>query len=233
MEPGGLTRVARESIVSRYDAVFLDLDGVVYRGDQVVPGAKQALDVVRGFVPLVFLSNNSSRTPEEVAAKLARLGVKASRDEVLTSALATAAFLRREGVSGQTAFVIGGRGLREALQSIGMRILADDREQTDLVVVGWDDSLDYEKLRAASLLIERGARLVATNSDPSLPAADGFWPGAGAILVAITTTTGAVPTVVGKPARPLFEAAAEMTHSWSATGWTRTSAGRPGWDGIR
>src|SRR5207237_9874429 len=73
--------------------------------------------------------------------------------------------------------------------------------------VGFDRSVDYAKLRTACLLVERGARLVATNADTSLPAADGLWPGAGALLAVITTTTGATPTIVGKPGRPMVEAA--------------------------
>ena len=199
------------SLVARYDAVFLDLDGVVYRGDRIVRGAVRVLDEVRRNIPRLFLSNNSSRTPEEVAAKLTGLGVDALPEEVLTSALATASLLEREGASGSTAFVIGGRGLREALQSSGIRIVQDHPERADLVVVGWEGSVDYDRLRTASLLVQRGARLIASNADASLPAPDGLWPGAGAILSVITTTTGAVPTVVGKPARPLFETAAERT----------------------
>src|SRR5437762_2505534 len=116
--------------------------------------------------------------------------------------------LRREGGRGRTAFVIGERGIREALEHAGVRILDGEAARADLVVVGWDRSVDYDKLRNASLLVERGARLVATNADASYPAPDGLWPGAGAILAAITTTTGATPTVVGKPERGMFDAAA-------------------------
>ena len=78
-------------------------------------------------------------------------------------------------------------------------------------MVGWDRSFDYAKLRTAALLVQRGARLVATNADATYPAPDGLWPGGGAILAAVTTATGATPTIVGKPARPLFEAAADAT----------------------
>jgi N-acetylglutamate synthase-like GNAT family acetyltransferase/FMN phosphatase YigB (HAD superfamily) len=107
--------------------------------------------------------------------------------------------------------VIGERGIRDALEQAGIRLLDGEPERADLVVVGWDRSVDYAKLRTASLLVERGARLIATNADASYPAPDGLWPGAGAILAAVTTATGAHPLVVGKPARPLFEAAAEAT----------------------
>jgi glycerol 3-phosphatase-2 len=199
-------------LAQRYDALLLDLDGVVYRGDEVIPGAAEVLDEVRaGDARVLFLTNNSSKTPEQVASKLGAMGVRARPDEVLTSALATAEMLRREGRDGRSAFVIGERGIREALADAGIAVLDGEPDGSDLVVVGWDRSADYAKLRTAALLIQRGARLVATNADVSYPAPDGLWPGAGALLAAVTATTGATPTVVGKPARPLFEAAAQMT----------------------
>src|SRR5439155_16185437 len=100
-------------------------------------------------------------------------------------------------------------GVREALQQVGIRLVDGEPDRTDLEVIGWDRAVDYAKLRTASLLVERGARLIGTNPDASYPAPDGLWPGAGALLAAVTTTTGATPTIVGKPGRPLFEAAAE------------------------
>jgi glycerol 3-phosphatase-2 len=208
---GAPTRAAR-SIVQRYDALFVDLDGVVYRGHEPLPHAAEAVQRARGLgLRVLYLTNNSSRTPEQVAAHLARMGVEAAADEVLTSGLATAAMLRREGWEGRSAFVIGERGVREALTEAGIRLVDADPGNADLVVIGWDREVDYAKLRVASLLVQRGARLVATNADASYPAPDGLWPGSGAILAAVTTTTGAVPTVVGKPHRPLFEAATEAT----------------------
>jgi glycerol 3-phosphatase-2 len=202
----------RSPLVSRYDAVLLDLDGVVYRGDEAVAGAVEALEGLTSLgVPRLFLTNNSSRTPSQVVEKLAGLGIVARLSEVLTSSLATAAMLRREGAAGASAFVIGERGIREALTQVGVTVLEGAPRASDLVVVGWDRGVDYDKLRTAALLVQRGARFVATNPDGSFPAPDGLWPGAGAIAAAVSTTTGVHPTVVGKPARPLFEAAAEAT----------------------
>jgi glycerol 3-phosphatase-2 len=200
------------SLARRYDALFVDLDGVVYRGDQLVPGAARVLDEVRRTgTGLLFLTNNSSKTPGQVASKLESMGVRARPQEVLTSAVATAAMLRGEGQDGRSAFVIGERGIREALAEAGVTVLDGEPDRSDLVVVGWDRSADYAKLRTAALLVQRGARLVATNGDLSYPAPDGLWPGAGALLAAVTATTGATPTIVGKPARPLFDAAAQIT----------------------
>ena len=192
-------------LAERYDCILFDLDGVLYRGEGVVPSAPPTLAAlrVRGVRP-VFLTNNSSRTPLQVAEKLRGIGIEAEPGEVVTSALATAELLAERG--GGRAFVIGQDGVREALTGAGIRILDGEPEEADLVVVGYDGGATYGSLKRASLLVQRGARLVATNADSSYPAADGLWPGAGALLAVITTTTGAEPEIVGKPFAPLYEA---------------------------
>ena len=230
-------------VAARYDAALIDLDGVVYRGDRSIPGAPEALEAVRRLgIRVVFLTNNSARTPHEVAGRLAAFGVRADPDEILTSALATADLLQREfarqGILEPTAFVVGERGVREALSSAGIAVRDGEPTRADVVVVGWDRTVDYRKLRTAALLVQRGARLVATNPDASYPAPDGLWPGAGALLAAVTTTTGATPTVVGKPHPPLFEAAARAagTESPLVVGdrldTDIAGAARMGWDSV-
>ena len=194
------------TLLELYEVFLFDLDGVLYRGDQAVPDARDGVASVReaGGRP-IFATNNSSRTPEEVAGKLRGLGIEAAPSEVVTSALATADLVLES--EAKTAFVIGERGIREALERAGITLLGGMPERTDLVIVGWDRSIDYAKLKAACLLVERGARLIATNADPSYPAPDGNWPGAGALLAAVTTATGATAEVIGKPHAPLFRAA--------------------------
>jgi HAD superfamily hydrolase (TIGR01450 family) len=109
-------------IAARHDALFLDLDGVIYRGDRVIEGVPDVLRRLRGTgSKLLFITNNSSKTPEQVAAKLAGMGIEARPEEVLTSALATASMLRREGYEGKDAFVVGERGIVEALRAVGIR----------------------------------------------------------------------------------------------------------------
>lgn len=192
-------------LAERYDCILFDLDGVLYRGDEPVPSAPATLSAlrVRGVQP-IFLTNNSARTPEQVADKLRGIGISADPGEVVTSALATAELLSERG--GGRAFVIGQDGVREALTAAGLEVLDGEPEAADLVVVGFDGGVTYTKFKIACLLVQRGARLVATNADASYPAADGLWPGAGALLSVVTTTTGAVPEIVGKPFAPLFEA---------------------------
>jgi glycerol-1-phosphatase len=195
-------------LVDAYDLVGFDLDGVLYRGDRPVEGAAAVVDSIRSSGRrLVFLTNNSARTPDRIAARLEGMGFTVQPEEVMTSALATAAMLAAEGAAGSSAFVIGEEGVRSALAGAGIAVTDGEPDRTDLVVVGWDRSADYAKLRRASLLVERGARLVATNADRSYPAEDGLWPGAGALLAVVTTTTGARATIVGKPATPMFDAA--------------------------
>ena len=193
-------------LADAYDCLLFDLDGVLYRGEEPVPAAPAALAELRraGARP-VFLTNNSSRTPEQVAGKLRGLGIEADPAEVVTSALATAELLAARG--GGSAFVVGQDGVRRALADAGLEVVDGEPDHADLVVVGFDGSVTYDRLKTACVLVQRGARLVATNPDASYPAGDGLWPGAGALLAVITTTTGATPEVVGKPFAPLFEAA--------------------------
>jgi HAD superfamily hydrolase (TIGR01457 family) len=205
-------------LVDRYSAFLLDLDGVIYRGDEPVPGASEAVaELRRAGKTLVFLTNNSARTPEQVAEKLDSVGVQASPDEVLTSAQATAPLIARWARADErppTAFVIGERGLREALTEEGIEVLDGDPRDAGFVVVGWDRGVDYEKLRTASVLVGRGARLVATNADASYPAPGAErWPGAGALLAAVEVASTTRADVVGKPHGPLFEAAVERAGS--------------------
>jgi glycerol 3-phosphatase-2 len=195
------------SLSERYDAFLFDLDGVLYRGDEPVPGASEALAALRlaGRRP-AFVTNNSARTPAAVAERLRRLGIEAAADEVETSALTTAELLHRRDC--RSAFVVGEEGIREALRAVGIKVLESDPPSADAVVVGWDRGADYAKLRTASILVERGAAFVGTNGDASWPAPDGTrWPGAGALLAVIATTTGARPEIVGKPNAPLYVAA--------------------------
>jgi len=196
-------------IADGYDAFLFDLDGVLYRGADPVPGAAESLARLRSIGKrIAFVTNNSGLTPTAVAERLRSVGVEARADEVETSALTTAAVLSGRGVG--LVYVVGEIGLVEALTQAGVHVLDGEPERVDAVVVGWDRGADYTKLRTASVLVERGATLVATNADPSFPAADGTrWPGAGALLAAIETTTGVRGEVIGKPHAPLLLAALE------------------------
>lgn len=189
-----------------YDVILLDLDGVLYRWPEPIPSAARAVAALRtAGKRIVFVTNNSSRTPAQVAERLASVGVDAKPEEVVSSALVTATILAERGTG--SAFVIGEEGLLEALTDAGIRVV-DASDEVDVVVVGFDRGADYTKLKDASVLVERGVALVASNADPSFPAPGGeSWPGAGALLSAVETTTGTRGEVFGKPEAPLFERA--------------------------
>jgi len=190
-----------------YDVFLFDLDGVLYRSDQPIPGAAEALARLRELGKrIAFVTNNSSRLPDEVSAKLLSVGVAAEPHEIVTSALVTAELLADRGV--RSVYVIGGVGLRSELSAAGIELVDGDAAAVDAVVVGFDRGVDYERLRVASVLVEKGASLVASNGDASFPASDGWnWPGAGALVAAVETTTGARAEVIGKPHPPLLLAA--------------------------
>jgi HAD superfamily hydrolase (TIGR01457 family) len=189
-----------------YDAILLDLDGVLYRWPEPIPGSVEAVAALRrAGKRLAFVTNNSSRTPEQVAERLAAMGIDASPSEVVTSAMATGALLAERGI--RSAFVVGEDGLLKALADEGIRVI-EGEGQADAVVVGFDRGADYGKLKDASVLVERGALLVGSNPDPSFPAPGGeAWPGAGALLAVIEATTGVRGEVVGKPEPPLLRRA--------------------------
>src|SRR5438067_9963088 len=145
---------------------LIDMDGVIYRGSELIPGADRFVNELRSArVPFLFLTNNSQRTRRDVATKLQRLGLDVGEEHVFTCAMATARFLAQQKPRG-TAFVIGEGGLLTALHNNGYAVV--DRDP-DYVVVGEGRTLTFEMLEAALGMIRGGAKLVATNLDPNCP----------------------------------------------------------------
>ncbi|MCL6516642.1 HAD-IIA family hydrolase [Alicyclobacillus sp.] len=188
-----------------WDAALLDLDGTLYRGHEVVPGAGAFVERLRrrGIRP-VFLTNNSTRTPRQVAEKLNGMGIEAHPDEVCTSAEASAHRLAR--LLGPSAVgYIGLDGLREALVEFGHTAVAlGTPEQAgappvSAVVIGLDPEVNYPRLAAACTEVARLGAFILTNGDVRLPSGDRFMPGNGALGAFIETATGILPYVAGKP----------------------------------
>jgi HAD superfamily hydrolase (TIGR01450 family) len=191
--------------------IVCDLDGVVYLGDQEVPGAGTALRSLHeaGF-RLLFATNNSSRTRADGAAKITRLtGYETDRSQVVSSATAAGAMLA--GTSAP-ALVVGGPGVIEALTDAGI-IITDDPYLAGVVVVGLDVDLTYEKLARATRAVRNGARLVATNLDATYPTPIGLLPGAGSIVAALERATGVTAEAAGKPFPPMRSILAAMADS--------------------
>ena len=183
-----------------------DLDGVVYRGDEAIPGASEALAEIRAMgIRLLFATNNSRHTVEDYVSKLAGFDLDATPDEIVTSAVVLGEVLQDQDVAGLDALVLGGQGLHEAVEGAGANIVTGTHE-VGLVAVGWDVDINYERLRDAGIAVRNGALFYASNSDATFPAPDGtLWPGAGAIVAAVETAGGRKATVVGKPNAPMAE----------------------------
>jgi HAD superfamily hydrolase (TIGR01450 family) len=201
--------MALSPLLQRYDQVILDLDGCVWIGDQPVDGSVDAVEALRQAGKRVaFVTNNSWHPGEEQVTKLWGLGIQASLADVVTVGGALQHLLA-ETCSGRTAFVIGQPSLRKHVADAGLKVLngTDLASRVDVVVVGGTDDVHYDDLRNAALAVRRGADLLGTARDPTLPMPEGFWPGTGAILAAVETASERKATIVGKPQPQLFHTA--------------------------
>lgn len=175
---------------------LIDMDGVIYRGNELIPGADRFIHELRkGEVPFRFLTNNSQRTRRDVATKLCRLGIEVEEEHVFTCAMATARFLAQQKPNG-TAFVIGEGGLLTALHRNGYSIVDKD---PDYVVIGEGRTVNFEMVEVALRMVLGGAKLVATNLDPNCPTQAGMRPGCGALVSMLESASGLKAFSVGKP----------------------------------
>ncbi len=197
-------------------AVLFDMDGVIYRGNQPLPAVNELLSFLkRHGVAYACITNNAGFTPEQVAAKVQRMGLAIPANHIVTSAMATNLYLRSVAPRGTPIYAVGMEGLLDQLFGDGYFVPADTNPR--YVVVGVDFDLTYAKLRAACLAIRGGATFVGTNPDRTYPAEDGIVPGAGSILAALVAATDQQPVIIGKPAPAMFEAALALLSAQPAT----------------
>lgn len=181
--------------------VLCDLDGVVYRGDTLVDGSDAALRrLLEAGIDVWFVTNNSTRHPNQVVEKLNELtGLDFAPDRVFTSPQAGVRLLEPED---GPCLVVGGEGIRAALEEAGFEITTDPAAARS-VMVGLDRGIDYQRIADAAEAVRRGARFIASNDDPTYPTSDGLLPGAGSMVSAIATAAGRSPEVAGKPNLPM------------------------------
>jgi 4-nitrophenyl phosphatase len=217
--PGGLRLVA------------LDLDGVVWKGDQVLAGAREALeDVLARGLDLRYVTNNSTAQRESVSGRLATAGLPAGVERVLTSGVVCSTWLRARLPEGSSVLVVGEEGLVRELREAGLDAYQASGGQgvstgepsvvgsasPAAVVIGMDRSFNYETLAAAQAAVGSGALYVATNDDATFPTPGGLRPGAGSIVAAVSTAAQKDPVVVGKPNAAVAETLALITGTPSA-----------------
>lgn len=196
------------ALLDGHDAVLFDLDGTVYRGGELVPGAREAIRGVRDRRSAVrYVTNNASKPDHEVAAHLRGLGLDASPDEVSTSAQAAAGMLAEMLPSGSRVLVVGSSALAAEIEHVGLRPIREYAQQPAAVVQGHSTETAWWHLAEASLAIRGGALWVASNTDRTLPTERGELPGNGAMVAALRAATGQDPAVAGKPETPLLDRA--------------------------
>ena len=183
---------------------LLDMDGVIVRGTEAIPGAGAFLERLHERqIRFLILTNNPLYTPMDLQHRLQRAGIQVTTDHLYTSAMATAQFLKWQKPNG-TAFVLGESGLTEALHDVGY-VITD--HEPDYVVLGETMSYSYSRITQAMRLVNAGARFIATNPDPAGPTEEGLVPACGAVAALIQTATGVQPYFIGKP-NPLMMRAA-------------------------
>lgn len=200
-------------------AFIVDMDGVLWHGDKAMPGLVAFFQVLRErHIRFILATNNASLTQEQYVKKLAKMGVHVTENEILTSGMATALYLKEHNDSATTRiFVVGEEGARKPLLEQGFTLTelyevkgsdsADLTKGADIVVCGKDETLTWAKLATATLAIRAGAAFIATNADVTLPTERGVTHGNGAILAALEAATGVKPFVIGKPEPIMYQQA--------------------------
>ncbi|KYC45668.1 MAG: UMP phosphatase [Candidatus Methanofastidiosum methylothiophilum] len=190
--------------------VFMDIDGVLYRGQYPINGAKEFIDyLIQQEIKFICVTNNSAKTPADYSKRLKDLGINIGENEIINSGVATVEFLKDTYLKEKdslSAYVVGGDGLMSLIKNSGIKI---QEKNPDIVIVGWDITFTYEKMKKASLAIQNGAIYIGTNPDLTYPSHEGILPGCGAILASITAASGVEPIIIGKPKSLIMEMASK------------------------
>jgi glycerol 3-phosphatase-2 len=202
--------VAGESLVGEHDCLMLDLDGTVFRGSEPTPGAVEVLSAIG--IRTLFLTNNASRSPEEVAQHLRELGFAVGSSDVVTSAQSAAHAIGRQLAPGSKVLVVGTDSLAAEINRVGLRPVRSYGDAPVAVVQGHSPHTSWADLAEAALAIRDGALWTATNADLTLPSERGLLPGNGSMVAALGAATGAEPDVVGKPGPAMIRDAMALSN---------------------
>jgi 4-nitrophenyl phosphatase len=193
--------------MKQYKGYLIDLDGTMYRGEEQIEEASLFIKTLKEKnIPYLFVTNNSTRKPEQVAEKLNRFNIPTTKEQVFTTSNATANYIK-EQKEDATVYMIGEEGLHFALEEVGLRITDDN---PDFVVSGLDRSIDYEKLAKACIAVRNGATFISTNGDIAIPTERGLLPGNGSLTSVIAVSTTVKPIFIGKPESIIMEQALKV-----------------------
>lgn len=191
-------------MMKTYKGYLIDLDGTMYLGNERIEAASEFIEALRNKqIPHLFVTNNSTKRPEQVSQKLNEMGIQADREQIFTTSMATANYIKQQKEDAKV-YAIGEEGLDYALKNREIQRVED---QADFVVVGMDREITYEKLAIACLNVRAGAKFISTNGDIALPTERGMLPGNGSLTSVVTVSTGTQPQFIGKPEPIIMEMA--------------------------
>lgn len=194
-------------ILRKIRGLILDMDGVLHVGPRPIEGLQTFMDfILRRSLELIYVTNNSTMTPEELCERLSGFGIQASDTQIITSATATARYLAGIFPDGGEVFLVGEEGLHQAVKGAGFEV---SDKMPMAVVVGLDRQIDYQKISTAATAILNGARFVACNVDSGAPKSGGIAPGAGSMVAAIQAVVQTPPVEIGKPDPRMFNEAVQ------------------------
>ena len=197
-----------KSLVSGYDSVLADLDGVIYEGGKAIEHAVVSINkLAEQGIKVGYVTNNSSRKPETIAAQIADYGIAVSPDDVVSSGQTGVELLSTLVPAGSKVLVVGGEGLRTYTEAGGFVLVNDSTEKPDAVIQGFAPDVSWKHLSEAAYSIQNGAKWVATNQDWTIPQERGLAPGNGTLVSAVHTAVGLLPLVAGKPEVAIFQTA--------------------------
>ncbi|KGL37490.1 HAD family hydrolase [Listeria newyorkensis] len=189
----------------KYDGYLIDLDGTMYLGSEPIPEAQGFIEKLdQAHIPYLYVTNNSSKTPEQVAATLRKFDIPATTNQVFTTSQATVQFMLEQADRKKTVYLIGEEGVRHEIEKAGFELTA---ENPDFVVMGIDRDINYEKLATATMAVRAGAMFISTNGDAAIPTERGLLPGNGSITSVVAIATGMKPIFIGKPEAIIMEQA--------------------------
>lgn len=193
--------------MSLYKGYLIDLDGTVFKGKNVIPSAKQFIQkLINKKLPYVFITNNSALTAELLVNRLAEMDIVATKEQILTSSIATAKYIKQTSTNPKC-FMIGEAGLQRSLEEKAIELTNEDVTH---VVMGIDREITYDKLALAADFVRKGAVFISTNKDLSIPTHDGIKPGNGAFTSVVSLSSGVDPLFIGKPAKSMIEIGLDM-----------------------
>lgn len=199
------------ALYASYDGLLFDLDGTLIRGTNAIPGAPEALSALD--LPVSYVTNNASKSPDDVAELLFSLGFSATTDQVMTSSQAAVAIAKDSLAEGAKALVVGAPAFADLVRAAGFRVVTSADDDPDVVFQGLSKELTWAELAEGALAIRAGARWIASNTDTTLPTERGLLPGNGAFVKAMEATTDKKPEVAGKPGAEILNRAAQAIGS--------------------